>query len=391
MPDDIPYPDLFASRDEITGDDIAAFNSALDGARDELDMQRCLEGHPRILIQHLPEGRGACVIPQKRLGSEHVTDFVIGQKASDGIVWYAVELERPQAKMFNKNGDPSAALNHALRQVSDWREWISQNRDYAARPVERSGLGLIDIDPELEGLIIIGRDAEVDKRATASRRRRLERVNRVRIEIYDWLLSQTRERLEGFDKRARAIAAVVNAPESPLEWLTASLKSRPEEPAAEKAVNEVFGGRSHGWADASVVRGEIEWEGVELWPDAHPDDNGIAPIQIIYAKKLPPDSLLHPGDWQEWVEHVTRTLDAKHSLLVTEIEPSPSLQETLILERDGIWYSSEWFSWRPDNTPQLSRPATSAFPAEAHYRQALAIAGQAHVEQWREAAMRRLD
>jgi hypothetical protein len=29
--------------------------------------------------------------------------------------------------------------------------------------------------------------------------------------------------------------------------------------------------------------------------------------------------------------------------------------------------------------------------AEAHYRHALAIAGQAQVEQWREAAMRRLD
>jgi hypothetical protein len=99
MPDDALFPDLFVSWDEITCDEIAAFESALDGARDEPDMQRFLESNPRMLIQHLAEGRGACVISQKRLGSEYVTDFVIAQEAPGGFVWYAVELERPQARM----------------------------------------------------------------------------------------------------------------------------------------------------------------------------------------------------------------------------------------------------------------------------------------------------
>ena len=116
MPDDAFFPDLFVSRDEITRDEIAAYQSALDTARDEADMQHCLEVNPRMLIQHLTR-QCAWVVPQKRLGSEHVTDFVIAQEASGGLVWYAVELERPQAKMFNKNGDPSAVLNHALRQI----------------------------------------------------------------------------------------------------------------------------------------------------------------------------------------------------------------------------------------------------------------------------------
>ena len=70
-------------------------------------MQRFLEDHPRILTQQISAGRRAWVIPQKKLGSEHVTDFLLAQKASGGFVWYAVELERPQAKMFIKNGDPS--------------------------------------------------------------------------------------------------------------------------------------------------------------------------------------------------------------------------------------------------------------------------------------------
>jgi Shedu protein SduA, C-terminal len=184
------FPDLLVLWNGLTRDEVTAFKSALEAARDEGDMQRVLEAHPCILIQHLTVGRRAWIIPKKRLGSEYETDFMIAQKASDGFVWHAVELERPQAKLFNRNGDPSYALNHALRQINDWRDWLSRNLDYAARPCERSGLGLIDIHPELEGLIIMGRDAQFDRRATAARRQRLERVNRVKIETYDWLLAQ---------------------------------------------------------------------------------------------------------------------------------------------------------------------------------------------------------
>jgi hypothetical protein len=229
-----------------------------------------------------------------------------------------------------------------------------KNRDYAARPLERSGLGLIDIDPELEGLIIIGRDAEVDQRAIASRRRRLERAHRVKIETYDWLLSQASERLQVLDKRARDMASATSKLSPIIELLDNSLNSASEAPAI-RAVREVFGGTCQGWADASLVRGKIEWEGIELWPDAHPDDNGIAPLQILYARKISADQFLRSDDWQEWIEHVTHNLDAKHSLLVTEIAPGENLKGMLTLERDGIWYASEWFSWRPDDAPRLSR------------------------------------
>lgn len=57
------------------------------------------------------------------------------------------------------------------------------------------GLGLTGIEPNLEGLIIIGRDSEVPPQA-ADLRRSICRSNRVRIETYDWLLSTARDRLE---------------------------------------------------------------------------------------------------------------------------------------------------------------------------------------------------
>ncbi len=189
------FPDLFVPWREVTRYEIAAFENALDGASDESDMQCFLEDHPHILIQQFTAGRGAWVIPKKRLGSEYVTDFMIAREASGGLVWYAVEIERPQANLFNKNGDASAPLNHALGQINDWREWLSQNRDYASKPPEREGLGLIDINPELDGLLVIGRGSDIDARITR-RRRRLAHNHRVVIETYDWLLSQVRERLQ---------------------------------------------------------------------------------------------------------------------------------------------------------------------------------------------------
>ena len=327
MSDDTLFPDLFVPWEEVARDEIAAFEGALDGARDERDIQRFLEGHPRMLIQQI-SGHGAWVIPQKALGSEHVTDFLIAQKSSGGFVWYAVELERPQAKVFNKNGDPSAALNHALRQIGDWRDWLSNNRDYAARPRERSGLGLIDIDPELEGLVIIGRDTSVNH-GTTERRRRLMRERRVKIETYDWLLTQARERLETLER-----AGDRNRAADPLDTL---LNSPRLERPAEKAVEEVFGGIFGMSTSVSETR-DIDWEGIDLNPD-YPDV--IAPLKIVYAWGREVGKPLQQYDWEDWIENLVRHLDFKHSLLVTEKAPAESLHETLTLEQEGVWYAAQ--------------------------------------------------
>jgi hypothetical protein len=199
-------PELYVPWTELTGGEIAAFENALNYARDESDMQFFIKNNPRILIQHFAVGRGAWVKPKQRLGSEYETDFLIALQGSGGLIWYAVELERPQAILFTQKGDPSAALTHALRQISDWREWLSRNRGYAAQSREQEGLGLIDIHPELDGLIIMGRGVDLDTRMTA-RRRRLARDYRVEIETYDWLLSEARER---FESRQTDLARAAN-------------------------------------------------------------------------------------------------------------------------------------------------------------------------------------
>lgn len=73
-----------------------------------------------LLAQIVGGGHGRWVIPRQRLGAEHVTDFLVGEKSSIGFEWLAVELESPKARMSRKSGDPTQTLNHAVRQITDW-------------------------------------------------------------------------------------------------------------------------------------------------------------------------------------------------------------------------------------------------------------------------------
>jgi hypothetical protein len=142
-------------------------------AERERILQRYLQEHPLLLIQHMGGGHGRWVIPQKRLGAEFVPDFVIGERHTGGFEWLLVELESPTASMFRKDGEPSAELWHALRQITDWRAWLERNRDYATRPRADAGLGLTDISPNSRGLVLIGRAHDLND-ADRPRRQRLE-------------------------------------------------------------------------------------------------------------------------------------------------------------------------------------------------------------------------
>ncbi len=187
--------------DEITQADIDAFTKVLDTARSEPELQSYLRDHPLLLIQHLTGGHGRWVRPMERLGAEHVTDFVIGTRDSLGTRWTAVELESPRARVFTQAGNPSATLTHAIRQVQDWRNWLTSNIDYARRPTTAHGRALTDIDPDAEGLIIIGRDSSVPE-TTRELRRRMGRENNMQIRTFDWLLRQGQGRVVSLEGSA---------------------------------------------------------------------------------------------------------------------------------------------------------------------------------------------
>lgn len=193
---DDPLGAFFTLWDAIDQSEVELLTSALDNAEREEDVQQLLQANPKYLIQHLGGGHGRWVIPKQRLGAEHVTDFVIGEKHSFGYEWQAVELESPLKPMFNRNGDPSQYLNHAIRQIQDWRAWLLSNQSYAARPKDESGLGLSGINGNIRGLILIGRRSALPK-ATEERRRQMAHDLNIRIHTYDYLIDALKGRLKG--------------------------------------------------------------------------------------------------------------------------------------------------------------------------------------------------
>ena len=190
-----PLGEFFVWWDDLRAKDVSNFEGCLLAAKREQDLQSYLEASPLVLIQHLGGGHGRWVVPQKRLGAEHVTDFVIGEKSSDGYAWTAVELESPSSRMFTKAGDPTQALTHAIRQIQDWRTWLHRNQNYAARLRLEGGLGLTDITASIKGLILIGRRDNIDP-ITNERRRQMIQDLRIEIHSYDFLLESCEGRLQ---------------------------------------------------------------------------------------------------------------------------------------------------------------------------------------------------
>ncbi|AMV42291.1 Shedu anti-phage system protein SduA domain-containing protein [Paraburkholderia caribensis] len=200
-----PLRDFHSRWDAVNESDIHALRDALDSAKREEDVQQFLQANPKYLIQHLGGGHGRWIIPKQRLGAQHVTDFMIGERDSMGFRWQAVELESPLAKMFTKSGNPTAQLTHAVRQIQDWRMWLASNQNYAARDRGEHGLGLTEIHPDVEGLIIMGRRG-TESDDTRRLRRQMGRDAKIEIHTFDYLLEALIGRVNSLKARSEMTA-----------------------------------------------------------------------------------------------------------------------------------------------------------------------------------------
>lgn len=150
------------------------FSSLLDSSPErEEDLHSFLVSNP-ILIDPLANE----IRSKHELGDDFIIDFIIRRLDNDYIL---VEIERSDQSLFNKNGNFSRALTHAIRQVLDFQTWIADHHEYA-----NSKLPGIN---RPKGLVIVGRKDTLDK----VMKRRLDEENfsrRSHIEIvtYDDLL-----------------------------------------------------------------------------------------------------------------------------------------------------------------------------------------------------------
>lgn len=116
--------------DQITSEESDSLQALLDTNPDEESMHRFFEDNPKFLVQVMTGGHGRYQLSKKRLGAEYVPDFLIAEGSSIGIEWYAVELESPSSKEHRSDGNPAQALNIAIAQIRDWRQWLMNNLDY---------------------------------------------------------------------------------------------------------------------------------------------------------------------------------------------------------------------------------------------------------------------
>jgi hypothetical protein len=133
------------------------FERVLGDAADERPLQTLLASSPVLLGPLAQPGGTFWCLDRPRLGSEFVPDFLLASITSVGFQWTMIELESPTEKALTKSGLPAKKLAEALKQIRDWRMWLTDNVAYA-----RGELGFKDIDAKCPAFVVIGRRGSLD-------------------------------------------------------------------------------------------------------------------------------------------------------------------------------------------------------------------------------------
>lgn len=113
------------------------WRSLLDSNPRESAVQSFLESNPVLIPgalgdvgpggHHGPELDGVYRQPPLQgLAKKRVPDFMWITRSTSLITPICIEIERPSKKWFAKSGKPTAELNQALDQLTDWKVWFSE-------------------------------------------------------------------------------------------------------------------------------------------------------------------------------------------------------------------------------------------------------------------------
>jgi hypothetical protein len=150
------------------------------------------QDHYQHLLTALLGAQVRYCLPLPRLGSQYVSDFVIGEVDSLGVRWVLVELETPRSSVYLQDGRQfDEKIRNAMAQIASWRDWLMHNLADARRPRAERGLGLIDIRPNAPATVIIGRRARLNSLDDVARHQSAEFVD-IEVQTYDRLLERLR-------------------------------------------------------------------------------------------------------------------------------------------------------------------------------------------------------
>lgn len=171
--------------------DLEQLEEVVESAPTEEPIQRFLQERPHILGS-LVRGPIRYSIPKAPIGLAYVTDFLLADVDSIGIRWVLVELETRVSEIALKSkNDFDKYARQGVSQVREWREWLQLNLANARQPRSEGGLGLFDIRPQADGLVLVGRRERLSPRAKQIRARLYEAEN-IGVHTYDWLVAQLR-------------------------------------------------------------------------------------------------------------------------------------------------------------------------------------------------------
>lgn len=125
------------------------------------------------------------VLPKFPMGTKHVTDFVLEMPSQN---YKLVELERSSHRLFTKDGNPTAALTHAQRQIRDWLTFCREEITY----IRNNGLQGIT---EPRGVIIIGRRSSLNADDSTRLREINAESSKISILTYDDLIAICRQQI----------------------------------------------------------------------------------------------------------------------------------------------------------------------------------------------------
>ena len=143
-------------------------------------MKKFIKDHPILLDPHAKR-----VLPEYPLGSEYRADFVVERSDENYII---VEIEKTTSKLFTQKGDQHSELTHAIGQVRDYQNWISENIAYVRGK-------LLNIS-EPHGLVIIGRKNSLNENNLRKLRYINQTSHNLKVFTFDDLLANGKQLLK---------------------------------------------------------------------------------------------------------------------------------------------------------------------------------------------------
>ena len=126
----------------------------------------------------------------------YIPDFLIGDYDSLGLRWVLAELETPNSSVTLKSSNElEPRARKGVSQLKEWREWLQDNLGMARRSKREHGLGLVDIRPQSDGLVLVGRRNNLHPN-THIVRHPIRENDRIQVHTYDWLIEQLNGLLE---------------------------------------------------------------------------------------------------------------------------------------------------------------------------------------------------